>query len=250
MAAASDPFYDVRETVKSQIDRVQNRYDKLLAMVKAPDSSADFKELRKGLVKELRAADKELKELRKAVETIDKNRQKFPHIKDGELKSRKQFVEDAQKVVNEVKAGIESQAVRRKLEEEENKTKRGTYDETTNAMQASINEENSKFIKNQTQQMTEMTKIQDENLDQLGQAVDRLGETGRAIRTELREQDELLNHLDGEIGTATEKMNVVQATLSKLLNTKDGCQIWTIVILGLILILLSKRLLSSFILPL
>ena len=66
-------------------------------MVKSPDSSADFKELRKGiaiswlsfykvicfikgdyttnfhlvgLVKELRAADKELKELRKAVETV------------------------------------------------------------------------------------------------------------------------------------------------------------------------------------
>ena len=70
--------------------------------------------------------------------------------------------------------------------------------------------------------------------------MDRLGETGRAIRTELREQDQLLNNLDGEIGTATDKMNVVQATLAKLLNTKDGCQIWTIVILGLILILLSK----------
>ena len=66
-------------------------------MVKSPDSSADFKELRKGfsiywlsyykviclrgdytskfhfvgLVKELRAADKELKELRKAVETVN-----------------------------------------------------------------------------------------------------------------------------------------------------------------------------------
>ena len=83
-----------------------------------------------------------------------------------------------------------------------------------------------------------------------GQAVDRLGETGRNIRTELREQDDLLNHLDGEIGTSTEKMNVVQATLAKLLNTKDGCQIWTIVILGLILILLSKRIFSSFLLPL
>ena len=78
-----------------------------------------------------------------------------------------------------------------------------------------------------------------------GQAVDTLGETGRAIRTELREQDVLLDHLNDEIGTAADKMNVVQATLSKLLNTKDGCQIWTIVILGLILILLGKPYPSS-----
>jgi hypothetical protein len=35
------------------------------------------------------------------------------------------------------------------------------------------------------------------------------------------------------------KMNVVMATLSKLLKTKDGCQIWTIVVLVLILCILG-----------
>ncbi len=39
-------------TVKSKIDRVQNRYDKLLVSVKSQDSSADFKELRKGFIEE------------------------------------------------------------------------------------------------------------------------------------------------------------------------------------------------------
>jgi hypothetical protein len=39
---------------------------------------------------------------------------------------------------------------------------------------------------------------------------------------------------------AGEKMNFVMAKLSKLLKTKDGCQIWTIVILAVILVILSK----------
>ena len=47
-------------------------------------------------MKELRSADKDLKGLREAVDTVDKNRAKFIHIKDSELATRKKFVEDAQ----------------------------------------------------------------------------------------------------------------------------------------------------------
>ena len=79
---------------------------------------------------------------------------------------------------------------------------------------------------------------QDESLDGLGRAVDRLGEIGRNINQEVKEQNVLLDHLDREVDESTEKMNVVQEALGKLLKTKDGCQIWTIVILGVILILL------------
>lgn len=81
---------------------------------------------------------------------------------------------------------------------------------------------------------------QDQNLDQLGSAVDRLGTIGREINEEVREQGALLDSLGNEIDDAGERMNVVQAALAKLLRTKDGCQIWTIVVLFLILLILSK----------
>jgi hypothetical protein len=44
---------------------------------------------------------------------------------------------------------------------------------------------------------------------------------------------------------AGEKMNVVMEALGKLLKTKDGCQIWTIVILAGILILLGEWVIIS-----
>lgn len=79
---------------------------------------------------------------------------------------------------------------------------------------------------------------QDRALDTLGIAVDRLGQLGKEVNEELKEQNVLLNNLDRDLDDAGNKMNTVQAALSKLLKTKDGCQIWTIVILFLILILL------------
>jgi hypothetical protein len=51
----------------------------------------------------------------------------------------------------------------------------------------------------------------------------------------------MLDNLSGDMDTATNKINVVQAQLGKLLQTKDGCQIWTVVILALILIILGKE---------
>jgi photosystem II stability/assembly factor-like uncharacterized protein len=58
------------------------------------------------------------------------------------------------------------------------------------------------------------------------------------INTEIKEQDVLIGGLEKDVDTANEKMNVVLTALGKLLKTKDSCQIWTIIILGLILILL------------
>ena len=49
-----------------------------------------------------------------------------------------------------------------------------------------------------------------------------------------------MHHHVGDIEQASDKMNTVQAALEKLLKTKDGCQIWTVVILAGILSLLSK----------
>ena len=66
----------------------------------------------------------------------------------------------------------------------------------------------------------------------------RLDNLAHTIGSEIKEQGQMLNKLDEDMDDAGNKMNFVQAQLSKLLKTKDGCQIWTIVILAIILIIL------------
>jgi len=72
----------------------------------------------------------------------------------------------------------------------------------------------------------------------LGSAVDKLGEIGRDVGQELREQNMMLDKLEQDVDDVNTKMNFVMASLGRLLKTKDGCTIWTIVILFLILCIL------------
>ena len=61
---------------------------------------------------------------------------------------------------------------------------------------------------------------------------------------ELQEQKIMLDQLDTDMDKADEKMNVVLEKLGKLLKTKNNCQLCTIIILTLILIILSKLIIS------
>ena len=131
-----------------------------------------------------------------------------------------------------VKAGIDSMAVRKKIEQDE----KDQQEFSMNPMA----KDNTSFINNQKQQTQRMIEQQDSSLETLGVAVDRLGQIGKDIHQEVKEQEILLDALGNEVDDAANKMDVITGSLAKLLKTKDGCQIWTIVVLTLVLILLSK----------
>jgi t-SNARE complex subunit (syntaxin) len=124
------------------------------------------------------------------------------------------------------------------MEEDDRKNKSSAAYDINPEPNNALVRENNDFIGHQKGRQMEMIATQDQNLEHLGAAVDRLGQIGRDINTEVKEQQVLLDKLGDEIDENQTKLDVVQAALSKLLGTKDGCQIWTIVILGLVLILL------------
>lgn len=144
--------------------------------------------------------------------------------------------------VSEVKSGMENVNTRKKMESDEIKNSRTAANESQAALvrgaEVAIEKDNDRFIRNQKQQTQEMIHRQDESLDQLGQAVDRLGHISRSVNEELKEQNVMLDHLEKDMTVASSNMDQVQKMLGKLLKTKDGCQIWTIVVLALILIIL------------
>ena len=197
-------------------------------------SSIEFKELKKGLSKELRKVERDLGGLKGAVEQIEKNRSKFPHVKDQELSLRKKFVMDTQATIND---GMDSSAVRRKLEEDElkNRKQMQSAEYSTNS---GLESENSAFIANQSKYAHAQIKEQDVQLEGLGHAVERLDNMAGAINEELKDQGRMVTQLEDDLDDAGNKMNFVTASLAKLLKTKDGFQIWTVVGLCLVLIIL------------
>jgi syntaxin 6 len=48
----------------------------------------------------------------------------------------------------------------------------------------------------------------------------------------------MLDEMDDDLDKVTEKMNTVMGALSKLLKTKDKCQLWGVIVLFIILIIL------------
>lgn len=195
--------------------------------------------MRKTVIKDIRTISQDAKGLQGAIDVIESKRSKFPHISDSELILRKQYVVDITNVINDFKSSIESPSVRRKIEQDENNARRSGYSDERRSTVNSIDQENSRFIGEQHQTTTNILFEQDMELSKLGNAVDRLGEIGRDVGQELKEQNAMLDKLDDDVDQANTRMEMVMGSLSKLLKSKDGCcMIYTIVILFLILVLL------------
>ena len=75
-AAAGDPFYKVRDNVNAQVERIRLKNDKFQDLLRNCDTAknAEFKDLRKVLLRDLKAAEKDVKGLTVAIEMIEKNR--------------------------------------------------------------------------------------------------------------------------------------------------------------------------------
>lgn len=88
--------------MKGKAEQLKVRHEKFQDLVKNVDTSSnqEFMELRKGLVGDVRSIDRKLKGLKEAVEVVEKNRSKFPLIKDSELDLRRQFISSVQLIVN------------------------------------------------------------------------------------------------------------------------------------------------------
>jgi chromosome segregation ATPase len=195
------------------------------------------------LTTDCRRAEKDLKGLKGAVDMVSQNRSKFPDITDVDLDLRRKFVTDMLGSVKEIKNCMDKPNIRQKLESDEQELRRvqrakQQQQQSHNSVNSAIENENTNFLNNQKQETMNIISQQDGQLDILGRSVDRLGEMSKIVNQELSEQNNMLNNLEDDLDDAGNKMNVVMASLSKLLKTKNGCQIWTIVILFFILAIL------------
>lgn len=144
-------------------------------------------------------------------------------------------------LIAEVKNYIESPAVRRKMEDDEMQSKRAAESASSAPVGNSMEASNREFIDRHQQQTKQQIAQQDESLQMLSQSADRLHHVATEVNLELRTQNRMLDELETDLDVQQGKMAFVQDKLSKLLKTKDGCQIWTVVILTVILIILGNE---------
>lgn len=83
-----------------------------------------------------------------------------------------------------------------------------------------------------------MMQQQDDTLDDLNQAVVRVGHMADTIHEEIGSQNNMLKSLEEDLADAEEQLGVVMGRLAKLLKTKNKCQLGLIVVLTLVVLVL------------
>lgn len=147
----------------------------------------------------------------------------------------------------EIKAGLDSEAIRKKIESDANRQRHSAQDEAIASLQKKVEAENDRFIGDQRQQQKQVIRQQDQSLAVLDQGLTRLQSRAREINTEIKEQDHLLDDLKKDVDDANDRILTVNEALQRLLQTKDNCQIWTVVILAAILIILGTFIVVMFV---
>ena len=250
-----DPFYMFRGDLTKKILLVDQELTNYTTLVQTTDTATNthaIKETKKQLKRHIKHAESTLADLETTVRVVERQREKFPHIHDGEMESRKEFVRESKNRINESKMMMQSEELKQKfLKDERALTERrrgvavgntnGDLDHGNASSSSNTNNNYSNGATNNSEERSEtmlMMQQQDDTLDDLDLAVTRVGYMAESIHEEIESQNKMLTDLGDDLADAEEQLGVVMGKLAKLLKTKSRCQIGLILILSLIVLVL------------
>lgn len=237
--AAHDPFHVVKDELTTKLRALETTVARFTGLLFGPGTTAEnpsFRAAKKEVAREVRAAEAQFKDLSLTVDYVERDRAAFSHIDDAELEHRREFLRSARAQLAAARDAVAGPRARAKIEADEKAAvaaREGDYGASND-----LEMQNTDFIHGQSAQARATMREQDENIDQLDGAVDRVHRMASEIHGELSTQSRMLDEMESELDETTEKMNFVMGKLAKLLKTKDTCQIWTIVALTIVLIVM------------
>ena len=170
------------------------------------------------------------------VRMVESNREQFVHIiNDAELRNRKNFVAASIDRIRSVKGRMNSDEIKAKLDADE---KRKAKAAAAAQPIPRLNQQDEEFVQYSNMKAQSLLKQQDQTLDELDQAVVRVGRMAETIQDEIGQQNKMLQEVDEDMDDAQQKLGFVMGKLSKMLKTKSMWQLWTILLLALIVFVL------------
>ena len=186
----------------------------------------------------MKSAESNLRDVLATVQAVENDRGKFPHIDDSQLFDRKSLVETSRSRIQHGKDEMNSEIVKKKvLGDERQKAIRRSGDGLLGAKN-DVERQNTDFIMDSQAQSSMLMQEQDETLDELGDAVIRVGEMAGQIGEEMGQQNIMLDDLDQDMTNAEEELGLVMGKMAKFIGTKDRRQLQTILTLTLIALIM------------
>jgi len=239
--SSGDPYFVFRGDLQGKLELADEHLTDFLRIVHETDTainSREYKDSKRQLKRHLKSAESTLRDVQRTVQAVENDRVKFPHIDDSQLFERKSLVETSRSRIQHAKDEMTLETVKCKvLEDERNKAVRRSGDGLMGATNDHERKNTDYILSNQAQSSLLMEE-QDETLDELGEAVMRVGEMAGNISEEIGHQNKMLDDLDNDLTNAEQEMGLVMGKLAKFMGTKDRWQLRTILILTLIVVIM------------
>ena len=184
-SSSHDPYYVVQGELQTKIAAAEPRAARFVHLLETTDTctNAEFRELRRALTKEVKAADAQLKDLRTTVDYVERDRATFAHIDDAELESRRAWVSEAKGTIDGFKVTLTGDKVKEKLLADEKKALAASAPGGDATLGARNQREfdNTRFVQDQQAQQRVQMREQDESVLELEGAVTRIHAMGKEI---------------------------------------------------------------------
>jgi len=233
-----DPFYVFREDLYRKLDLVDEALQDYLRVVHHTDTSVntyELKDVKKQLKRHIKNAESTLRDVQMTVQLVENSRDKFPHIDNTEIYERRSLVTTSKDRISRAKTEMNSDDVKSKMVADE---RAKAIRRAGGANQTQQEVEHTEFIADSQAQQSLLMQAQDETLDELGEAVTRVGEMAETIHEEIGFQNKMLTQMEEDLSDAEEKLGLVMGKLAKLLKTKSKWHLGTILILSLVVVVL------------
>jgi len=228
-----------------KLDLVEEALTEYLRLVHQTDTAVNshaVKDAKKQLKRHMRNADSTKMDVQMTVSLVETQRDKFAHISPSELYDRQAFVTTSADRLNRAKTDMSGPAIKAKLMADE-RAKAMRRLEQRKAVNDNDDDddqdvENNAFIADNQAQTSLLMQQQDDTLDELGDAVTRVGLMAENIGDEIGLQNKMLGEMEEDLTDAEEKLGLVMGKLAKFLKTKNKWQLSTIMFLCLVVLVL------------
>ena len=228
-----DPFMTLQDKCKVELKELEN----------ALLSKGSQERRRKIVTKRCDRVINVLNDLDFAVRAIGRQRAQYQQIDDAEFQRRKFFTKQTRERVREIQKTLKGATNRAKESEAKQRNELlGVSGSDGGYAEVDVDESSmtsAEVLQYHQQEQKQIVKQQDEILDHLTDGVEQLGDQAKAIGAELEEEAKLLAQFEREMEEAQARMNFVLRGLSKLLKTKNTCQLWLILFLLFIIVILA-----------
>lgn len=186
----------------------------------------------------MKSAESTLKDIQMTISAVEADRSKFSYISESELQDRQTLMHTNRERIQRVRQDMQSDAVKAKmLADERAKALRRAGADVLGATN-DAQRENTNMIANSQARTSLLMQHQDETLDELGEAVTRVGDMAENIHEEVGNQNKMLSEMEEDLERAEEELGMVMGKLAKFLKTKNRWQLTTILLMSGTVILL------------